>query len=114
MLSLFPQLLSFAFFSPLIIRLALALAIAFCGWKHLTHNEMRLRAIGIVELALAAALAVGAWTQADALIAFAIGLVWLAFPSTRILPKSTIFLCLVLSVSLLITGAGAYAFDWPL
>ncbi len=114
MLSLFPQILFLAPFSALLIRIALSATIFYPGWKHLTRRENNLRAVGVVEIATGILLFVGAWTQAAALIAGAIVLVWLAFPSTRILPRSTMLLALIMSLSLLVTGAGAIAFDLPL
>ena len=114
MLSLFPQILFLSPFAALIIRLAIAVVFAYCAWRHIQSHQSNLRAMGVAETALAVALALGIWTQADALIALAIGFVWLAFPSGRLLPKSTILLTLVMSLTLLVTGAGAIAFDFPL
>lgn len=112
--SFFPQLLFLAPFSALLIRISIALILVFCAWKHVTSDTPLRRILGFVELLAGVFIAVGAWTQVVAIVVFCVGLIWLAFPSTRALPVSTILLTTVLSISLVITGAGLLAFDLPL
>lgn len=114
MLSLFPDILFLAPFSALIIRIALAVTFAIAAWRHVSQPETWLRVISIAEVAAAAALFVGSMTQAVALGGAAIAILWLSFKPARAMPVSTIILVLVMCLSLLVTGAGALAFDLPL
>lgn len=114
MLSLFPEILFLAPFSAFLIRLAVAGVLAYAAWQHVAAKDLSVRSISFVEAILAAALFVGAWTQATALLALIlIGLQWL-LPRMRVSPTSTIALALIMCVSILVTGAGALAFDLPL
>ncbi|MCE9541666.1 hypothetical protein K8R03_03895 [Candidatus Kaiserbacteria bacterium] len=114
MLSLFPQLLFLAPFSALIIRLALFAFLAYTAWKHVSRRDSFLGTWSIVEIGVAAALGIGLWVQVAALAALVLVLLALFVPSMRILPSSTLLLMCVLSLSLFVTGAGAFAFDLPL
>lgn len=114
MLSLFPQILFLAPFSAFMIRIALACVLAFVAWKHFSREETDLRALGVLELAAAAALVGGIWTQGVALAGFVAALLGIVFPRMRVLPMSTMLLALVMLLSLVVTGAGVFAFDLPL
>lgn len=114
MLSVFPSILFLAPFSALLIRTALALVFAFAGWKHLAREENLTRVLATLELIAAILLLAGAWTQVGALIGIITVSLWLAFPNTRPISKIAAMLALVMCVSLLITGGGAFAFDLPL
>lgn len=114
MLSLFPELLFLAPFSALLLRLALAAICALSAWAHLGRSQNSARAWGVLEMALAAALIAGAWTQAVALIAIVWLLASLYVRDIRMFPKSTVVLALIIALSLLVTGPGAFAFDLPL
>jgi len=114
MLSLFPQLLFLAPVSALLIRLALALLFALSSWRHVLSPSLSVRVFAFVEITLAALLATGAATQAVALLAGVVVLAGFAFPNYTIAPRTALLLALVMCVSLLLTGAGAFAFDLPL
>ncbi len=114
MLSLFPQILFLAAFSAFLIRVALALLIAYAAWKHSSQDSVLLRILGILEVAAAGAFLVGAWVQGVALAAFLVIAIGLAFPRVRVFPLSTTLLSLVMLLSLVVTGAGVFAFDLPL
>ena len=114
MLSLLPQILFLAPLSAFVIRLALAFIFAYSAYTHVGRSDMTARAWAVVEAALAAALIAGAWTQAIVIVALLLTMVALIIPRMRIFPLSTILLTLVLCFSLLVTGAGAFAFDLPL
>ena len=114
MLSVFPELLFLAPFSALIIRIALGSVFMYCALRHTGNPDNVLRAVGVAEGVIAALLIAGAWTQPAAIVGmFTIG-VWLWFPRFRSVPLSTAFLSLILALTLIITGAGPLAFDWPL
>lgn len=115
MLSLFPQILFLAPFSAFVIRLALACVFAIMAWRHFSAPENSLRALGALEIAAAAALALGTWTQGVALAGTVRVVLDIVFPRLRVLPLSTMLLALVMLLSLIVTGAGVFfAFDLPL
>lgn len=114
MLSLFPQILFLAPFSAFLIRVALALILGYAAWKHSSHEEIPLRVLGVLEMAAAAALLAGAWVQGVALVAFIVTATSLVLPRIRVYPLSTLLLSLVMLLSLIVTGAGVFAFDLPL
>lgn len=114
MLSVFPGILFLAPFSAFLIRVALALVLVFAANKHWPRSEMTFRGLAVVEVAAAVSIGAGAWTQIGALVGTCIVLCWLAFPTTRPVSFIATLLSLVLCLSLLVTGAGPFAFDWPL
>jgi len=114
LLSLFPEILFLGRLSPLLIRVALAIVLAYSAWHLFSKSDWLSRLVAIAGAIIGIALFVGAWTQAAALGAlFVIGL-YLFVPSLRTVALGTALLSIVLALSLLVTGPGAYAFDWPL
>ena len=114
MLSLFPQLLFLDPLAPFAIRVALAVLLALAAWQHLSRRDHLARACSIFEIAVATALVAGAWTQAAAIVGFLYMGLALIFPRIRTYPISTTALALVMLATLVVTGAGAFAFDLPL
>ena len=114
MLTLFPQILFLAPFSAVLLRTAVAATLAYTAWKHSAVRDTVKRVLSAVEILAGALILVGAWTQVAAIVGVCIVLIWLAFPSTRVVPLSTALLILVMTASLVITGAGLLAFDLPL
>lgn len=114
MLSLFPEILFLAPFSALLLRLTLAIILAYAAWQHVAVRDITVRSFSFVEVVLAAVLFIGAWTQAAALLAFVFLALHLMIPRLRVYASGTIALALVMCASLLVTGAGALAFDLPL
>jgi uncharacterized membrane protein YphA (DoxX/SURF4 family) len=114
MLSLFPQILFLAPFSAFLIRVSLAVLFAGASWRHVAGTSLGMRVFAILEIAVAAALLSGAWTQLAALFGAVLILIGLFVPSLRSSARSTSLLALVMCLSLLVTGAGAVAFDLPL
>ncbi len=111
MFAIFPNILFLAPLAPLIIRVALAVVFVYCAWQHMKTRS--LLASALIETIIATALAAGAWTQPAALLAlFVLGTMLLQ--SSRPLARPTLFLALVMCLSLILTGAGALAFDLPL
>lgn len=116
MLSLFPQFL-FPFFAPLILRLAVGILFVVWGvtgaqnkaWKSL---DPRIR-IGVSILSLCGGLLLiaGLFTQGAALLLMFLSLYLLVFDE-----KDRAFKLILAAVllSLFISGAGAFAFDYPL
>ncbi len=112
MLSLFPQLLFLSPLSATFIRVVLAIVLFTLARKHFSTTTT-LVYLGVIEVTLAILLVLGAWTQALAIGAIII-LIIVFFSRPRALPASTLALSFVLALSLIVTGAGAWAFDWPL
>lgn len=114
LLSLFPQILFLAPFSALAIRLVLAIVLGLSAWSLVKRDGSLPRVWGIAQVAAAAALAAGAWTQAIALAAFLMLSAEFFLPNLRHFPRSTVALAMIMCLALLVTGAGAFAFDLPL
>jgi hypothetical protein len=114
MLSLFPNILFLTPLAPFLIRAALAVLVALAAWRHLSGHDSLIKVLSVFEIALAVALISGTWTQAAALLGIVYMGLALAIPRIRVYPISTILLSLVMFATLVVTGAGAFAFDLPL
>jgi putative oxidoreductase len=134
MLNTFPDLLTYSQFAPLILRVVLGVILIDLGilkfkseksrWIA-TFEGLRLRPseslvsfFGLVEIIGGLMLVVGIYTQIAALIfvvMFAIEF-YIEWIEANVLKRDLVFyiLCLAISLSLLITGAGKLAFDIPL
>ncbi len=134
MLSVFPNMLAFGLLAPFLLRIALGLVFlsfgkyklgkgraskaAFfdsLGWKPGAYVAL---GIGIAELAIGLLLVVGLYTQVAALASslILIGALLLKKKSADGIESSRGFLALllVIALSLVVSGAGAFAFDLPL
>ncbi len=120
MLSIFPSLLSWGEVSPLLIRLALGLV--FVHWAYVAFRkhgaDSQTKIISIIEGIAGLLIVVGLWTQVATLI-LAIDLVVRLIK--KIQAKSFLtdgvnyyLILLILSLSLLVTGAGILSVDLPL
>ena len=114
MLSILPSLLFLAPFSAFLIRIALGVVFGYAALRHFENTDAVVRALAILEGALAIMLVVGAWTQVMALLGGLLIGAWFWFPQLRTVALGTVLLSLALSLTLLITGAGPFAFDLPL
>ena len=132
MLSLFPQLLFLSPLSATLLRITAACLFLFLTYfyfnkrKELGRIEFMFASNGVwIPLVLtfftalaSAGLLLGAYTQLAAILGalFALkSIVWkrhysAVFPFSRV----TMTLVLVICISLIFTGAGAFAVDWPL
>lgn len=134
MLNLFPSLLSYAMLGPFLLRLVLGLIfidlglLKFKGEKKrwlATFEAMRLRPAdffvplyGFVQVTGGILLLIGLWTQGAALVFAILSFceLYVEWSSATLLKRDFTFYLLVftISLSLVFTGAGAYAFDIPL
>jgi uncharacterized membrane protein YphA (DoxX/SURF4 family) len=127
----------YSFFVPMLLRVVVALFFASLAINHfkgkkevaaeLAHHfkflshETSIWLTGLLilaELGVGILLFVGAWTQIAAILA-ALGFAKMSYfspsmPRYASFPRSTYALLIAISLSLLITGAGAFAFDLPL
>jgi uncharacterized membrane protein YphA (DoxX/SURF4 family) len=113
MLSIFPELLFLSPLAALLIRVSVAIVFALSASRHIRNAPTRTRILGAIEAVVAILLFFGVYTQVAALVAIAL-IVAYFFMLERPFPKSTLVLLAVMSMSLVVTGAGPYAFDLPL
>lgn len=114
MFSILPPLLSFSSLAPLLLRITLGLVFIFWSIKKFKNEKV----VSILEGIIGATLFIGFATQLVALIAAII----LGYKLVRkILAKSFFtdgvnyyFILFIISISLIVTGAGFVAFDLPL
>lgn len=119
MLSIFPSLLSYQMLAPLLIRLTLGIIFLFWTYKTLrSRPNTNKKIIAVIEGLSGLLLVIGLWTQIAALI-IAIDLLIRLYGKYQ--NKSLFsdginyyFILLILAISLLFTGAGFVAIDWPL
>ena len=119
MLSIFPSLLAFEGFAPLLLRLVLGAIFIFWAYGKLKKRDgSKEIALGGLEAIIGISLVLGFLTQISALIAAIIFLIRIvqkigskAFLTDGI---NYYFILFIISVCLLFTGAGFIAFDLPL
>ncbi len=134
MLNPFPELLAFSLLGPFILRLVVGLVFIDLGmlkfkserqsWiesfkaLHLNPAGFLVGLFGLIEVVGGILLLIGAYTQIAALaFVILVGLeFFVEYKNASILKRDLTFYLLVLAiaVSLLLTGAGAYALDIPL
>jgi putative oxidoreductase len=130
----FPSFLLYAFYAPFILRLVIALVFIEFGFAKLTKDKSSkaeffekiglkpgktfVIVFGLIELVAGAMLLVGFYTQIAALVA---GLILLACSVIKVKHSSYLMsptryyvVLLIICISLLLTGAGAFALDTPL
>ena len=120
MLSAFPTLLSYQQLSPLIIRLVLGIILLHWSYRGFRTGKQSgaNKALNLAEGLIGLLLLIGLWTQVAALVA-TIGLAVCLIQKIRAKAFLTdgvnyTLILLVLAISLLVTGPGWIAFDYPL
>lgn len=132
MLSLFPQLLFLTPLSATMLRVAAGIVFCTMAWYHYSRRNdlgsVRFFIIGsgvwiplfaaVVEICVATMLIAGVYAQATAVAAALLalkGIVWKGrYPQFFPLSRTAYSLLLAICFSLIITGAGVFAFDLPL
>jgi len=131
MLTLFPSLLFYKFFAPTILRVAASGVIIALAYEHFLKRtdieKLLTPLVGklaspatwlwvLIEAAVAVALLVGFYTQAAAIVGIILAIKSLIMRPRALVPFGHVadWLLLVICLSLLLTGAGAFAFDLPL
>ena len=119
MLSIFPLFLSLGLLAPLLLRITLGIILI-----HWAVGKIKSRttpftvALGVLEVLIGIGLLVGFLVQLAALIASVIFLIHLIKKAqTKSLFTAGVnyyFILFMISLSLLLLGAGAFAFDLPL
>jgi len=134
MLNPIPELLTLSFFAPFLLRIAVGLIFLSLGYRHIVKERAATAAavnerwgqlgtffvwyLGIAEIAAGLLILLGLWTQIAAIVGavIAIKMLFLKKRHAVLARESTLFYGLLLAVclSLLVSGAGAFAFDLPL
>jgi len=134
MLSVFPELLNYQLFAPLILRVVLGFILLNLGYAkfklererwEITFEALKLKpkstfvsAFGLIEMVGGLALIVGFYTQIAALIFVILTFIELYIEQKEevLLKRDAVFYLLLFAIalSLLFTGAGFFAFDLPL
>jgi uncharacterized membrane protein YphA (DoxX/SURF4 family) len=121
-LSLFPYLLSYQQLAPFLIRIVLGVTLAYFGYHKILGSGQssgsNSKIYGYVEVIVAIFLIIGLWTQLAAMLNAIILIIKLGW---KIKEKKFLsdginyyILLLVMAISLIFTGAGAFAIDYPL
>ena len=117
MLNPFPDLLIYSTFAPFILRLVLGFVYLDLGILNFKKSGNQ-KLLGLVEIVGAMMLFLGFYTQIAALLFIIIAGVsfYIEYKDASVLKRDIVFYLLILAiaVSLLLTGAGAYAKDLPL
>lgn len=115
-LSLFPSVLTFGIFAPLLLRLVVSYFLITTGWK--IYKGATMKWLSVLYMLFGAMLLIGLYTQAVVLLALVtIKLDW--WMKRKISPIASEQLMLywfagIILISLLVTGPGAFAIDYPL
>lgn len=114
MSSFFREILFLTPMAAFFLRVAAGSALGLLAYRHVFVPQNSFRVAGIIEGIIAVLLIAGAYTQPAALLgAIVLGII-LSIPAYRALPRSTLALLIVICLSLVLTGAGPFAFDLPL
>jgi len=116
MLSMFPELLFLAPLSALVIRASVAALFALSAYMRVRGEASTfIYIMAALETLAALSLAIGYKSQLVAFLGVLLIGVWIFMGRpVRQYPLSTALLAAVMSLSLLVTGPGAFAFDLPL
>lgn len=134
MLNIFPELLDFGFIAPTILRISIGLFFIHLGYqKYNSHKEnistflesvkikpakTIVQTLGGVEIVIGLLFLTGTLTQIAALISLIICAVSLVLvykePDLKLKSTSEYLFLLAISLSLLLSGAGFLAVDFPL
>lgn len=119
MLSIFPDALAFQGFAPLLLRITLAAVMLYWGYNKVKSKKSTQETVfGALELVTGICLFVGFLTQIAALITVFIlgGRLWKKIEQKAFLTDGVNYylILLVIALSLIVTGAGFFAFDLPL
>lgn len=132
MLSVFPQLLFLSPVSATLLRLAAGAMFLYLSYYHYSNRQRAAAELGmlvgmsmpllvlyaLVELLVAISLILGLWTQVSALVGLGIAakILFVRNRLKELKPLSSLSYALLglICLSLVMTGAGAFAFDLPL
>jgi uncharacterized membrane protein YphA (DoxX/SURF4 family) len=124
MLNPFPDLLALGFIAPTLLRLVVAVGFGGMAWAHysrrseLSNLGMWLWLAIVLEIVIAVSLALGMYTQLGALGALILSVACAVYAKKypRLVPmcRGEYILLAIISLSLMLSGGGAFAQDLPL
>lgn len=134
MLNPFPELLVYSMLAPFLLRIVVGFIfidlgiLLFKGEKerwllslntlHIPNPKLVVKILGVIEIVGGVALLLGALTQIAALILALLTFIeiYIEYKNPEVIKRTFVFylLVLVITLSLLFSGAGAFAFDLPL
>ncbi len=126
MLNLFPELLDWSWYVPLVFRLFLGAYVLYIGWMLIQkegksgneRDRFTFTCFGVLLLMFGALFVIGLYAQALGSTGFvlAIGALYLRWKKVPQTPESLQFYLLIglVALSLVFLGAGPYAVDLPL
>jgi len=118
MLNPFPDLLWLGFFAPTVLRLAAAAVLLTGAYAHYKTKGPNSTAMAAAHALVGGMLFLGWYTQYAALLGIAGIVAGYLLPKSLFkaepLPWTTSLLLFAIFLSLLVSGAGAFAFDLPL
>lgn len=118
MLNMFPALITYNLLAPVIIRLVLGVVFGYIGHHRIKTKEKGLVLFGMIHVIIGILFFVGLMTQVAAIVASIILVVQLAHKvkSKAFLTDGVNYyiLLLAMSLSLIFSGSGLWALDWPL
>lgn len=134
MLNPFPELLVYSMLAPFLLRIIAGFIfidlgiLLFKGEKerwllslntlHIPNPKLVVKILGVIEIVGGVALLLGAYTQIAALILALLTFIeiYIEYKNPEVIKRTFVFylLVLVITLSLLFSGAGAFAFDLPL
>ena len=134
MLNPFPELLVYSMLAPFVLRVVVGFVfvdlgiLLFKGEKQrwllsfetlrVPHPKTAVKILGVLEVVGGILLILGALTQITALVLALLTFVetYIEYKNTNVIKRTFVFylLILVITLSLLFSGAGAFAFDLPL
>ncbi|MCC7004835.1 DoxX family protein [Candidatus Nomurabacteria bacterium] len=133
MLNVFPELLSYSLLAPFVLRLFLGGFFLYAGWQkivgkradweklladiNLVPTSLWLKIFAVIEIVCGGFMVIGFLTQIVTVILAFFMILALSLKRKEFVLKESYFfyiLVLVISISLLFSGAGAWAIDLPL
>lgn len=124
MLNPFPDLLTYSLLAPFLLRVVAGLifidlgVLAFKNKKKVPSPALAVKIFGLIEIVGGVMFVLGFYTQIAALVLaiFTFVETYIEYRSPEILKRNLVFyiLLLTISLSLLLSGAGAFAIDLPL
>ena len=132
-----PDLLNYSLFAPTILRIVFGAYLIMFGYakvavkkgeksvvlsgaetKKLFPSPPLVKTLGVIEFIVGIAFVIGLYVQIDSIIAIVIFLAEILlydkFNPPKKISKGVLLLFLVIALSLLLSGAGKVAIDWPL
>lgn len=118
--SVFPSLFAFQLLVPFLLRITLSLVIFYWTISKLKNRKLdtKTKIFNLIELAAGISILLGAWMQVGALVIMFILTIRLysKFQNKELFSNGInyYFILFIIALSLLLTGPGVFAFDFPL